>query len=236
MKKLALIFILSFNLMAAEGSALADPILTNSGFWPYRVSLVEPYESALGSLRSGVTGVLIRVETDDNGEAQLVVDFGRNGLCRLPTDLTDIETQIEQIESGVIVKSLPNYVQMLANKFALLLPDLNYKLKLEEFEDYDGFVFVYAHALESVETLLDQVSLIPGNEKYIPLVLPQSDLDGEVLRQTIREHPITAGVLFTHLVGPYQQTLAHDVGSGDVIVVTDMDGRILERKEFPSLR
>lgn len=229
MLKFITILLFSLHCMASAYS-----IIENSELWPYRISMSEAYEIDSISLAPQSIGVLVRAEIADSGETQLVVDFGRNGRCHVPARLTDIKVRMNQIESGVMDKSLPNYVQMLANKFALLLPEHNYKLRLEEFEDYQGFVFIYASTFKGTLELLNKVGQMADYEKYIILVLPESELEGERLRRAVREHPIPAGVIFPHLVVPYKLTLAHEIGASEALFVTDMDGLILRSIQIGS--
>lgn len=203
-------------------------IIEGSEFWPYRVELTETVETPDQSLKEGKTGVLIRAERVDSGDIILIVDFGRHGTHRLPSDATDIATRMHRIRAGQEKKLLPNYVQMLANKFVVLRPESNYKLKLEEFEEVEKFVFIYPRSIDHAADLLDHTKQIVDEEKSVVIVLPGESIAGEPFRAAVRSHPVEAGVFFDHIALPYKMTLRHEASKTGGIVVTDMDGLVLE--------
>lgn len=203
-------------------------IIEESEFWPYRVELTEAVETGDKSLQKGKTGVLIRAERVDRGDTILIVDFGRHGAHHLPSHSTDIVSRMQRIRTGEERKLLPNYVQMLANKFVVLRPELNYKLKLEEFKEVDKFVFIYSKSIDHAVALLDHAKKLRGIEKSVVIVLPEEGIDGEQFRAAVRAHPVEAGVFFDHIALPYKMTLRHEAAKTGGIVVTNMEGLVLE--------
>jgi len=228
MKKLLLLC-----LLALQGSVFGEQnkILLESEYWPYRVATSEIITANEKVLRAGTVGVLVRAESEAE-TVSLVVDFGRNGVQRVNADQTDLHIRISEIKSGEVQKLLPNYVNMLANKFAVLLPESNYKLKLEEFESRDGFVFIYSSGLSHLETLLNQVGAATDLINHIVIVIPEAgEPELEAVREVIRSHPVAAAVFLPHLSEPYRNTLSHAVESNS-IVVTNMDGYVTEQAEI----
>jgi hypothetical protein len=223
----AFLLLLLFSIGSAR-SGVPSSVIEKSEFWPYRVELTETVETPGEKLKEGRTGVLIRAEGGENGEIILVVDFGRHGSHELPPSATDIATRMQRIRTGKERKLLPNYVQMLANKFAVLRPESNDKLKLEEFEEVDKFVFVYPRSIDHIASLLDHVSRILEEEESVVIVLPEEGMAGEPFRAAVREHPVEAGVFFDHIALPYKLTLRHDAAEAGGFVVTDMNGLILQ--------
>lgn len=226
--KYGILYLLTFlNLALALD---AGDVLSQSAHWPYRVALTQDHTVANHELKRGLTGVLVRAEENHNGETMVRIDFGRWGRQALPVSLTDLEERIDRVKSGELSKLMPNYVHMLANKFVLLRPGLNYKLELQEFEDCKGFIFLYPNSREGMTALMDQANDDESLEGYVTLVLPAFEYDGEQLRREIREHPLNAGILFPHLLEPYRQTLSHQADGSDALIVTDLDGLILRRE------
>lgn len=220
-------------LVCAVSSLCSSDLLSQSEAWPYRIELRQDVETM--HLKEGQIGVLVRAYEKSEGQVKLLVDFGRNGMHSVSPDWTDIQERIFQIQTGGMAKDMPNYVQLLANKFVLLRPEDNYKLKLEEFEDYEGFAFLYPTSARGMHALLDLAKHDDSLHQSIILVLPDFDMDPEQMRREIREYHLEAGYLFPHLLNPYRKTLSHDVDGADVLIVTDKDGRILRCERLTTL-
>lgn len=220
-------------LVSTVPSLCASDLLSQSEAWPYRVELREDVEAM--RLKKGQDGVLVRVYKEPEKQVKLLVDFGRNGIHSLSPGLTDIKDRILRIQAGKMTKHMPNYVQLLANKFVLLRSEDNYKLRLEEFEGYEGFAFLYPTSAEGMHALLDLVRHDHSLDRYIILVLPDFEMNPEQMRREIREYSIEAGCLFPHLLNPYRQTLSHDVDGADTIIVTDKDGLVVRSERLTVL-
>ncbi len=122
---------------AAE--ALAEILHARSDWWPQQVRLAQPYTppGAAAPLPAGWQAVLVRVEG-----AEVVADFGRHGIRRLPLEDTDVLQQAAALRDqpprrhGLLVTSL-------FNKFFHLEQDRAVQCKLQDFAGVEYVLFVY---------------------------------------------------------------------------------------------
>ncbi len=94
--------------LAIQASSLSEKIFERSEYWPFRVTW-----NSEGSIDTGFPGILIRLE--DNETALL--DYGRDGIHRVPVAQTNIVALADEILSGDRDKELPNFIAYTANMF-----------------------------------------------------------------------------------------------------------------------
>ena len=94
--------------LAIQASSISENIFERSEYWPFRVTW-----NSEESIDKGFPGILIRLE--DNETALL--DYGRDGIHRVPADQTDIVERASEIISGDRDKELPNFIAYTANMF-----------------------------------------------------------------------------------------------------------------------
>ena len=184
----ALLFSLVAALSALPPAAVAstDPAaaLSDSRNWPFYVS---PRESTVidgTRLFAGVRGVLLRVEDDNT----VVVDFGRDGIHRLPVESTNVIAQAEAIAAGVVTKELPNFARMTTSAVVRHSPDgLPDPITPEMLAEYRRLVLVYTDEVfirlpgtpEQLRRLRDELAADDTTCLFIPLNVAGFEALGE---------------------------------------------------------
>ncbi len=237
MKQYVTLFILSILALRCVGSELSSHnVMERSDLWPFRVALSEDRELDRGTvLKAGRTAVLIRVEkTGEDGEVA-ICDYGGDGIHRIDVESTDLVERMRRIRAEPASKDLANYVEMMANKFRL--PDGSGEFispPLPFYKEKRGFLFVYIDREESYESLagrLAEVAPMIDEKKVIPLVLPVFPYVDSEFGPKILDLEMDVGIFPAFLCYPFIRTLQHEPGSESMLVLTDMDGRILYREK-----
>ncbi len=213
---------------AAE--ALAEILHARSDWWPQQVRLAQPYTppGAAAPLPAGWQAVLVRVEG-----AEVVADFGRHGIRRLPLEDTDVLQQAAALRDqpprrhGLLVTSL-------FNKFFHLEQDRAVQCKLQDFAGVEYVLFVYTDpcGAEGRAALKELRRFLAGNATALhglrPVVIP-ADCELGRLTAEVTAAGLPWPVMFPYLAGPYRHSLHHEPAGNPSLVLTDANGRILGR-------
>lgn len=230
--ELFLIFILLLSSLIGEQNYEDLDLINDSQYWPYRISLLDNIKTDDGRIiKQNTVGVVIRVEELDK-QAFVVVDFGDKGIQFVEAAKTDIKSAISRIKTKQQDKWGSNYVQMLANKFSIVEEESFYKLSLDDFSTRQGFLFVYLSSKTSIEGLAadyKQYAAELSEAGLVPILFPLFSVNDVELVKTMREHTLCLGVFPGYLSGPYRDTLHHQSEGRDLIVITDLEGKILCR-------
>ena len=111
---LSFLFVLAGMLLAGEKTPVTvENIYERSELWPFNVSIASEKDDQL--LGGGFPGILLRIE--DGGKIALI-DYGRDGLHRVPVEDTDLIENANKIDDGRLAKDFPNFVRYTTNMFA----------------------------------------------------------------------------------------------------------------------
>lgn len=219
----------------AAGTALIHEsnLLENETFWPYRVTLVSDWKTPSESiLPQGSVGILIRVEED--GRAR--IDFGRDGLYAVPSEMTDLIEQANRILAGETEKEDPNFVAAIGQRL-LASDELPPRaLGTPAIRGRAGFLLVFADPTSAeFEALASGLASFQSSQDIQTLVFPQGRHSDVVVAKRLQELDWRVPFVFAHLSEPYTQTLLSDATLPAVILQTAEGRVVLQETWTPQL-
>ena len=199
-----------------------------SPLWPTYVRITtEAHEADNNLPKNGTRGVLQRCEGD-----QLVVDFGRHGVMRVPVENTDFYERAAKLMLGETSKQFPNLVQQIGTKLMRFSTDGEpTHVAFDEAKEKKYFLFVYLGEYEDAEI----GAFYEFTQEYSRFVAKNDSLIGCVLPVARKWYDLsfTLGAdlpfISTHLRAGYIKGLGHDVTNYPALVLTDANGKILYR-------
>lgn len=219
----------------SAGEAAADTLFSEPATWPYHVSLAEPFAHEGGTLKAGQRGVLIRMET----AGELIIDFGRQGVARVPTALTDILQQSRRIAAGEERKEHPNYVLQIGPRLVVSHGGVMGNHDITRMRDRAAILTVLCGDGEAVlaaiaEALADSAALLEEG-KVFPLIIPVGVGDDRAFAEKLDTAGITCPFVYSHLAAFYTNSLQHDTSRLPLLVLTDLDGKVLAKRAVDRL-
>jgi len=213
---------------AAVATAMtADAVFDDSSSWPYRIALTEPFETESRTLPAGTTAVLIRLESPQRA----LVDFGRNGLHRIPVDATNITQQASAIDKGEVAKDFPNYVQTIGPRLVDVTIDPINKFRFEDVVDQEYFITIYADGdMDTLVTLAEAVEAQQSTleqTQTLAFIIPQETMHDFDYAERMRAAGLKIPFMYGHLAMPYTRVLDHGAKAFPTMVLTDANGKIL---------
>ena len=231
-----LVFVLAGPLQAlqagTEGDTLIDDLENLSDLWPEFIRLREPVVSPETGRPIGqhLRGVLVRIE---GGE--VIADFGRNGILRLPLEATDVVSRATALsrlpkrEYGLVTGSI-------FNKFYRLIGATPVQCKREEFNGIEYLLFVYAEPTEGefsrfyaeLSSKLASVDDETGN--FIVLLIPTSQ-SHEAIYESLVRADFRWPVMFHYLSSGYRGSMVHPISSYPGLVLVDVNGGFRDARD-----
>lgn len=199
-------------------------LLASERFWPYRVSLVRSWKPAGREqpLVPGSTGVLIRVES--SGRAR--IDFGRDGLCTVPAEATDLIERANDVRLGKLEKQAANFVLAIGPRLLDSSSDEPRSVPIAESAHRPGFLAVFA-AAERLPELAPVLAPLEGRGGVMTIVFAQGDHPDLRLRDDLRRLGWKVPFVPDHLADAYTDSLLPDGMRPPAVVLQTPEGRVL---------
>jgi hypothetical protein len=202
----------------------AKSIGSHEADWPYYVSLIEAWQppGASAALVPGLNAVLVRVERD--GTAR--VDFGRDGIHRVPIQETDLVARARRIASGADPKTAPNFTFAITPRLADPASSEPHAFALDDFAGTRVFACWLADP-RAPEFVALAKAVGPAPPGTADLFFPQGDVPDLEVREILRraEHPMP--FVLDHLSEPYTATILDAGATLPRFVVLSAEGRWL---------
>lgn len=237
-----LITLLAF---ATAGAALqsADPTFSfkdalaiPSKFWPTLVNTVKEIDLEVKSGRAatiseGTRAVVIRLEPS----GQLLVDFGREGIHLVDPSATNFVELSHAVANGKIDKLYGIMAGMIAQRLTIptesgeLLP---YSFKTVNESDYFMLAYIEDDAgqFRVLSDFQKTSSELLKSTATTFLLMPTFDYRNKELSARLHAAGVRVPFMYDYLVKPYTKTMSHKP-QPPALIVTDANGRILERYE-----
>jgi hypothetical protein len=202
----------------------AADLLHNERFWPYRVSLRRAWQ-APGSERTlpaGSTGVLIRVEDADSAR----IDFGRDGIHRVPVAETDLVENVNRVRLGELAKTAPNFVFALGPRLLDSGAEPLAPVPLAKVLARRAFVTVFAD-VEQFQPIARDLSGLTGRAELMTIVVPQGMKPDAEVRDRLRELGWKVPFVYRHLAEAYTPSLLPDAMAPPAVMLQTAEGRVL---------
>lgn len=203
-----------------------ENVFASERFWPYRVALTESFQSETGrTLRKGLIGVLIRMEA--GGSAR--IDFGRHGLIEVPIALTDLVDRANQVRTGTLPKSGPNFVWAVGNRMLEANGGEPEPAPVDAMLSKRAFLAVFADPrAESFPTLAAALLPLRHREGLETFLFPQGGGRPDVqVGERLKELGWTVPFARDHLSEPYTETLLDEATKPPAVLLQTPEGRIL---------
>jgi len=212
---------------AAEMPAVtAASLFENERLWPYRVTLIEPWQPADREepLKVGSSGVLIRVEP--RGVAR--IDFSAEGKRQVPIERTDLVESANRIRRGELAKQAPNFVHAIATRLVDSASGTLAGLSPEAIAGRPGFLCVFTDPDdEAFEALA--VALAPLRDRHgvVTVLFPQGTHPDARTRERLRSLGWTVPFLYDFLSEPYTRTLIDESTTMPAVLLQTDEGRVV---------
>jgi hypothetical protein len=214
--------------LSLQGGSNPGNTSSDSRYWPFRVELTESFarpDRPKSPLPKGLRGVLIRAE-----ENRLIVDFGRFGLYPIDQEITDFQNRLRQIQSGEREKSDPNYVNMIGPRLIESGEYAPVKFPVTRTRSARAFLFIYAKDKESLKSLASEISsTTKGLEDIVTILIPQFPYTDLEINALLNQHDLPCKAFLDFLCQPYIHSLHHSPDGRNLAVLTDMEGKILQK-------
>lgn len=211
----------------------------NSNMWPPKVQLCESIklDNRGKRLPAGRQGVLIRVQMNDSGKNELVVDFGSEGVKLLQIEQTDFVERVEKYKNGESTKSHPNWTMMIGRGFLRVEEDGLRPIKLNEILDYKYMLIIYAEELEALELTSFLASLDASQEaidelSVLVLLFPVNQehrVEGEAPIRLREQCSFDFYYLYPYLSQSFLASLHHEIEDlrKPIAVLVDVEGKTI---------
>jgi hypothetical protein len=173
--------------------------------------------------------VLIRVEP--GGYARL--DFGRDGLARVPLSATDLVARANDVRLGRAEKPAPNFLWAIG---ARLVDSTAENVRAFPFEDaasHTAFLCVFAdpwkREFAGLVTALEPVTRRAGVQT---ILFPQSQRPDSQVAGQLRAMKWTPPFVYAHLSEPYTESLLDDPKALPAVLLVTADGRVLHQERL----
>lgn len=204
----------------------AANLLASERFWPYRVALVEPWAPVpqANPIPTELDGVLIRVETPEIAR----VDFGRNGVQRVPIDKTDLVTRANRVRLGADEKMMPNLAYQIAPRLGDAASDVPRAYPLLEAMEKRGFLCVFADPGDpGFPALAKALGPLAGHPGVLTVLFPQGEHPDLAVRDLLRKLGWKSAFVLDYLSEAYTATLVDPGAAMPVVQLQTSEGRIV---------
>ncbi|MFH1498034.1 MAG: hypothetical protein ABII82_09445 [Verrucomicrobiota bacterium] len=206
----------------------ADNLLAGERFWPYRVARTTAEGSDQGgnAVPVGLQGVLLWVEPD----GRACVDFGRDGIQRIPVVQTDLLPQANRIRLGEEVKSAPNLIYSLGPRLIDVAVEPARPLDLLKFAEWKRIIALSADPDDPrLSAWAEQIAALPGAVDRLLVFFPISEKPNGTVAEIVRAWPGRWTFAFDHLSEHYAKLYVGEELSEPRVVVLTPEGRPLAR-------
>ncbi len=241
MKRLALAFALLLPGATHAGSGsmtqevpeyrVADPsappvtesnLLSSERFWPYQTELAKQWQS----LAVGSSGVLIRVEA--SGLAR--IDFGRDGLLRVPVAVTDLVARANEIRLGRAEKPAPNVLWAIGARLVDSTSEDTRAFPFGDAASHSVFLCVFADPWRrELAGLVSALAPLGRRAGVQTILFPQSRRPDSQVAGQLRAMKWTPPFVYAHLSEPYTESLLDDPKTLPAVLLVTADGRVLHQ-------
>jgi hypothetical protein len=200
-------------------------LLASERFWPYQVALARPWRPPghAEPLAPGIAGVLIRVE--DAGVAR--IDFGRDGLYRVPVEVTDLIERANRIRLGELEKLAPNFVLDVGPRLADSAPDSLRPFGLRAALERDSFLCVFADpSAPGFAELAGAMAKLRERAGLLTILFAQGAHPDARLRELLRSLDWPVPFVLDHLAEPYTRSLLGEGTALPAVLLVTKEGRV----------
>lgn len=213
-----------------SGEKLAVVLHERSDWWPFFVRLSEPVTSPENGrvIKAGTRAVLIRVE-----DQEILADFGRNGLIRLPFSKTNILHEAAKL-SRQPRKADGLLSSELFNKFFRISEGRAVGCTRATFGEARYVLFLYTdlgdQSLDSFHHEINGFAARASVEspELTVAAIPSKTTEEELVKNCLRLE-VGFPVMYHFLSEGYRRVLSHDIAGLPALVLVDHNGRILGR-------
>ncbi len=217
-----------------------DSLLANDRFWPTFVTLREPFRpfAATGELPSGLSGVLVRVESP----ALARVDFGSDGLLDVPIEKTDLVEAANAVRRGELTKTAPNFALLIGPRLVDTREERPRSFPFQEASEQRGFLSVFADPSSAqFDAMARALTPLADHPGVLSILFPQGRHPDPRVFEQLRALGWHAAFVLEHLSEPYTRVLLRDGQNPPWVTLQTADGRILfasrwQEEALPALR
>jgi hypothetical protein len=199
-------------------------VLQRERLWPYYVSLRRAWKpaGAAQALDAQLRGVLIRLESSTHAR----VDFGRDGLHLVPIGETDLIERANQLRTGELEKTAPNFTLAIGPRLIDSGSDRMRPIPFVEVTQNRGFITVFAK-LDELAAMAKALAPLATHPNVLTIVFPQADATDRRVRETLRKLAWPAAFVFDHLAEAYTPSLLPDELRPPAVMLQTAEGRVL---------
>jgi hypothetical protein len=216
---------------AAAAPVTEQSALENERFWPYHVSLVRDWQppGGLPALPRGSLGVLIRVEAS----ATARIDFGRDGVQRVPIAATDLVAQANLARTGARPKLAPNFVLAIGPRLVDAASPSIRPLGLRAASEPELFLCVFADPqADGFAELARALRPLADRPGVSAVVFPQGDHPDLDVRERLRALGWPMPFVYDPFAEPYTRSLLDEGTPLPAITLQTREGRLLFEATF----
>ena len=210
----------------AAAEITAKNLLASDRFWPYQVAVTQavPAGEQNKALEAGAVGVLIRVE--DDGVAR--IDFGRDGMHRVPVAKTDLVERANRVRRGELEKIAPNFVLAIGPRLVDAASATLQPLPFPDVAAGLGMLSVFADP-DAKDFSALAMSLAPLRERagVFTILFPQGPHPDAGVRDQLRALQWPVPFVYDHPSEAYTKSLIEPGAALPVVLLQTRDGRVL---------
>lgn len=209
-----------------------------SELWPQKVATRTPLIGKLhgNTLGRGSEGVFLRIES-----GEVMVDFGHNGIFKLPVKDTDFLDRVRQAIGVRTFESQGLFTFRYASSF--FWPETSTSCRIPELESFDYFVVIYfdydeaSEEMHLVKELSKEFSTLMADDLKTSLILmPVRGVSNAVDMRLYYFDGFHAPTISPYMKKGTVHTLQHDFENKGDLVVIDKNGHILTQNFLSKLK
>jgi hypothetical protein len=211
----------------------ARTLLENERFWPYHVGLVHPWRPGASEkpIPVGLNGVLVRVEA----EGSALLDFGRDGIHRIPIDATDLVERANRIRRGEIEKLAPNFVRAIGPRLVDATAERPGAFPFEQVGAHRFFLTVFADPRNAeFDELVRALAPLRARDELLTILVPHGHHRHDHLLDQLQALEWPVPFVQDHLAGPYARSLlGGTTPPPPTVMLQTAEGRVLWSRSGP---
>jgi hypothetical protein len=203
----------------------AANLLASERFWPYQIALTRSWQPVgrAQPLRSGSTGVLIRVER--SGLAR--IDFGRDGLYEIPVAETDLVERANRVRRGELEKTAPNFVLAIGPRLVSTKGESLVPFPYEEAARQELFLSVFADpGAQGFRDLAAVLAPLDERQGVLTILFPQGEHPDAKVHEQLRSLRWMVPFVYDHLAEPYTRSLLTEETQLPAVMLQTKEGRV----------
>lgn len=215
---------------AADPKAIAvsiDDVATRERFWPYQVSLKVPQPKT--TIPLGLPGVLLRVEANSSA----LIDFGRDGLHRVPVSDTDLIESAELIRLGLKTKDAPNFTFLIGARLVQSDAEKMQPLKFEQATGKSAYLCLFVSTAEiQIEEITKALGELRVQPDVMPLLFPIGETPDHEIYKRLKAAKCSWSFVYNHLAESYARGLIPEGISTPAVMLISNEGRLIFYTEW----